>query len=507
MLPVLSREQMRAFDAYAIEECLVPSIVLMENAGRGAAVNVAERLATGGRVLIVCGRGNNGGDGFVVGRRLMLLGYVVTVVLTSAATQLRGDAGVNHDAYVRTGGTVLEVPEGESLAVLTDELGRADCLVDAIFGTGLDRPITGHVAEVIRLMNDSGVPTVSLDIPSGLHANSGAVLGCAVRADRTLTFAHYKLGLLTSAGAAHAGKIEVVDIGVPPALVKHVGLSARLVERADIVEALTPRKRDAHKGSSGRVLVVAGSLGKTGAALLTGRSALRSGAGLVTLCTFADAADALDRKVVEEMTARIDPGDVAGTLGPQLVNKDVVAVGPGLGIDSRAREVVEYVIGNFEGTVVLDADGITHYTDRAEDLAFARGRIVLTPHPGEMARLLGLTARAVEEDRYNAVQECVERTAQIVLLKGPHTIVESFGEPPTVNCTGNAALATGGSGDVLTGVIAAMACQMPPRMAAVVGAYVHGLAGETWLEGDRGMIASEIADALPGVIRRLLAAP
>jgi NAD(P)H-hydrate epimerase len=297
-----------------------------------------------------------------------------------------------------------------------------------------------------------------------------------------------------------------VDIGIPASLNDSVGGSAWLVEAADVARQLTPRPIDAHKASAGRVFAIAGSSGKTGAALLVARGALRAGAGLVTICTFADAAAALDARVLEEMTASIDPDRIEASVDERLTGVDAVAIGPGLGLDDRARRLVEHVVLRWNGVKIVDADAITHFAGRADALARASGKLVLTPHPGELGRLLGVSAAEVEKDRFGALARSVESTGAVVLLKGPRTLVGAPGELPSVNPTGSPALATGGSGDVLSGITAAFACTLEPYPAAFCAAYLHGLAGERAAArraADRGMLAREIADQLPEAIAAL----
>jgi hydroxyethylthiazole kinase-like uncharacterized protein yjeF len=506
VLPVLSREQMRAFDRHAIDVCRVPSLVLMENAGRGAAERVALSFADRpGSILVVCGPGNNGGDGFVVARLLVARGSPVRVALLADSARLRGDARANHDAWVGLGGEVVAISE-DALEQLGQELSRATVVVDALFGTGLDREVTGFFAAAIEHVNRSQAYLLSLDIPSGLDANTGCPLGVAVRAHETVTFAHLKLGLVTSVGAEHAGHVHVVDIGVPPRALE-VGTSAQVLEASDIASWHVPRPIAAHKGAAGRVAVIAGSPGKTGAALLVARGALRAGAGLVTIVALPETADALDLRVLEEMTARIDPAHVERSLDEHLSSADAVVIGPGLGLHARARTVVNHVLSNHTGIIVADADALTLFGGRLAELAVAKGKLVLTPHPGEMARLLGISTADVERDRFGAVGRAVSESRSVVLLKGARTLIGAPDELPRVNPTGTPALATGGSGDVLAGILGAFAVGLSdPLRAACTGAYVHGLSGERWSaahRADRGLLAHEIADGVPAALAAL----
>lgn len=508
MIPVLSREQIRALDRHAIDHLRVPSLVLMENAGRGAAEVVERALARRpGPVTIVCGAGNNGGDGFVVARRLRSRGYEARVSLVANPERLSGDARVNHDAWVGTGGAVVSVTEA-GLDRLDAELARATIVVDALLGTGLDRPVAGLLGDAIERINRAPGVRIALDIPSGLDANTGCPLGGAVRAHETVTFARMKLGLVTSIGAEHAGHVTVVDIGIPEPASEAVGESARVLESSDVAARLARRPLSLHKGAAGRVTVVAGSPGKTGAALLVARGALRGGAGLVTLCGSQETAEALDGRVLEEMTARIDPARPLPSLDEHLAGSDAVVVGPGLGLDRAAREIVDHVVLRHPGFVVVDADALTHLAGRLGELRGAAGKLVLTPHPGEMARLLATTSVDVEQDRFGAVARAVDASRSVVLLKGARTLIGGPSQSTVVNPSGSPALATAGSGDVLSGITAAMLAALhDPFHAACAAAYVHGAAGEAWSRAhgsaDRGLLAHEIADGVPSVIADL----
>ena len=519
MIPVLSRAQMRAFDAHATDLCKVPSLVLMENAGRGAA-DVIERemfagRAEGRRVALVCGTGNNGGDGFVVGRHLMARGARVEAWLVGDAKKMTGDCRANHDAFAGLGGRV-DVVSPSGLDPLRVALAGADVVVDALFGTGLDRAIGDLFAGVVTFMNDARARKVALDVPSGMNADTGVAMGSAVRAELTITFAHLKLGHVTGQGAHFSGVVRVVDIGVPSTL--RADHAAGLIEARDVRALLRPRPVDSHKYRAGHVAVLAGSRGKVGAALLAAHGALRGGAGAATIVTWPEAALALESRVVEVMTTRIGEDAAAGEESPSppslaaqidaaLANKRAVVVGPGFGTGARAREAVRHLLATYRGPMVADADALTMHAGALGDFAVAAGRAILTPHAGELALLLGTTSEEVESDRFAAVRAAASRAQSVVLLKGPFTVIAAPDGRMVVNSTGNPALATAGSGDVLAGLTGALAGSLPPFEAAWCAAYLHGAAGDAWKakHGDRGLLASEIADAVPGVLRDLLA--
>jgi NAD(P)H-hydrate epimerase len=502
MKPVLSRAQMRAFDAHAIEQCGVPSLVLMENAGRGAADVLVRELctgdATGTTVTIVCGIGNNGGDGLVAARRLAVCGAKATVVVVGDPERASPDARTNLEAFRRIGGEVFELARAP-FSVLTNALDMADVVVDALFGTGLDRAIEGELGTVVAAINASRAKRFALDVPSGLDSDTGASLGVAVNAMCTATFGFPKLGLMTPSGALRAGRVHVVDIGVPASLASHVGNSVQAMETGDVARWMTARSPGAYKGSAGHVLVLGGSPGKLGAPQLVARGALRAGAGLVTIAAGPVAAASIEARVLEVMTARIDPASVVESLDEVLKQKQVVVVGPGLGLDDDARAVVAHVLSVWSGPMVVDADALT--LNAGKPSAFRQvTKAILTPHPGEAGRLLGRTTAEVEADRYRAARDLVGATGAVVVLKGAHTIVASPDSRVVVSPVSCPALATAGSGDVLSGIVAAMACSLSPFEAACAGVMLHALAGEAWSNAhgsaDRGMLASEIAETL-----------
>ncbi|MET0594518.1 MAG: NAD(P)H-hydrate dehydratase, partial [Polyangiaceae bacterium] len=530
MKPVLSRVQMRAYDQFAVESCHVPGVVLMENAGRGAA-DIVERILveskagaaiggagsssvpgasasfasraslakSAGKAVVVCGAGNNGGDGFVVARHLLSRGFDVICFLTAPAEKVTGDARINHDAYIDLGGSCTELHPGGDLAAFEGEVARSRVTIDALFGTGLARPIDGHLAEVVNIVNRAGARRVSLDIPSGLDADTGMPLGVAVHAHDTITFGALKLGLLTPDGARLAGQVHLVDLGVPKMVLDKVGHVAEVIESRTVASWILPREADVHKHAAGSVLCIAGSAGKIGAALLVGRAAMRAGAGLVTLASWPDAVAALELRVVELMSSRIDRADIAGSLDLALAGKRTVVIGPGLGLDQPAKTAVEHVLMSFEGTTIVDADALTVFAGRPEAFAVASGPVILTPHPGEAARLLGVKSHDIEQNRAGAVRELAQRARATVVLKGARTMVAGASGPLYINTTGNPALATAGAGDVLAGIIAALACVMPAERAATAGVHVHGLAADRWRAAndgaDRGLLAGELGDA------------
>lgn len=529
MRPVLSRAQIQEFDRSWISRG-VPGIVLMENAGRGAAHLIGlkarprsfgeqprqgssvvgscvrcadERSLAGVGFLLLAGAGNNGGDAFVIARHLAARAANVRVWGLVSGSALKGDAKVAWEAMEAVGIRLEPLPEESDWSSAFNE---ADLIVDGLLGTGADRPVEGLLARLIDAVNQAGTRVIALDIPSGLDAETGKVLGCVVRAEHTVTFAHLKKGLLTTEGHAHAGTITVSHIGVPSTLPAQMVPAAWLLERSDISSVLAPRSRAAHKGTAGRVTVIAGSAGTVGAARLSSRACLRAGAGLVTLLTGPETVTQLEGEVVEVMTASYKSERTS-----ELLKKaDAIVVGPGLGQGREARAISESAFAEGRPTVV-DADALRLIAeDRTAFLRAPRRLFVLTPHPGEASDLLSMGVADVEGDRFAAAQRLSEELHAVVVLKGPRTIIAAPGQAPRVSAFGSPALATAGSGDVLAGILGAFLVGAESReevfLRAQAAVCVHALCGERWeaQHGDRGLLASELGDLVPEVISELL---
>lgn len=482
MKPVLTRDQARELDALWIERG-VPGLLLMENAGRGAASRlIADFLAVdvhARRVVVLCGPGNNGGDGFVVARRLVTLGVRVSVCAICEPEALAGDARANYLAFCALGEDVHRDVRFEP----------DDIIVDAMFGTGLVRALSGDALRMVEASR--GHTVVALDIPSGLDADTGAVLGAAMRAKYTYTFGALKPGLVVDRALEYVGKVSVIDIGVPAPT---VGDKASL-DREDLPALVSARSASGHKYDHGHVLVLGGSKGTEGAAELSARGALRTGAGLVTRASLGDAGQGIP----EVMRVALPRGsDVARALADLFPKKRAIVVGPGLGRDVDAEAVIACVLSSFEGPIVFDADALRLL--EPGKLAFRPA--VLTPHTGELAHLLGVTPASVDADRFGALRDAVSALQAVVVLKGARTLIGAPDGRVRVCLAGTPALATAGSGDVLSGVIGALSCSLPPFEAAVAGVLLHALAGESWTgeHGDRGLLASEIADRIPRML-------
>ena len=493
---LFTREESRDVDRAAMDELGVVSLVLMENAGRGATDAICEvfgdRLR---RVVLVGGPGQNGGDAWVVARRLTLMGERPLAVLVGDATRLRGDAKANWALLGKLGIDTVELPPDQAGSI-GEHLRDATLVVDGLFGTGLDRPITGGYADAIAAIDAVEAPLVALDLPSGLDADTGAIFGVAPQAALTVTFAGHKRGLHQYPGVAHAGEVRVADIGIP------IGGSpaASLWSRVDLDALIAPRAQDAHKGTNGHLLVIGGAPGKTGAAVLAGRAAFRAGAGLVTIGARADARAALEEKVIELMTVALPDQIDQAAVQSLCEGKRAAVLGPGMGLDELGRAWARAFALYAPVPTVIDADGLTNVVgDGLSSLRRAAAPRILTPHPGEAARLLGESTASIQADRYGAANTLAKTSGQVVVLKGARSIVAEADEL-RVCAEGTPALGVAGTGDVLSGVVGALVLSLAPIDAAIGGTLLHALAGERATVGDRGLIASEVADAVPVVL-------
>lgn len=516
-MKLLTAARMRELDRQAIEDLGMPGVVLMENAGRGTAERLGRRYAElfPGPVLILAGKGNNGGDGYVIARHLLNWGWQVQTLVLAEPSAIVGDASVNLDILTRMGGQVAFVPDEHRLLTALDELGSSRLVVDALFGTGLCAPVRGHYGRAIDWINACGRPVVAVDIPSGVDATHGSLLGKAVRADLTLTFAAPKLGQALYPGRAQVGTLEILDIGIPATLLAACEDDFRLVTAAEAAPLLPVRPATGHKGTFGHLLVVAGSRGKTGAAALTAEGGLRMGAGLVTLgCPFS-AQPAMTIKLTEVMTAPLTEVDGAIALAAweQLRDlwrdKEALAVGPGLGQLPETAELVRKLVGDCPLPMVIDADGLNALGPHPSFLRDIPDlQAVLTPHPGEMSRLTGTPVADIEADRVGAARRFALDYRVTLVLKGARTVVALPDGRVRINAGGNPGMAGGGMGDALTGIIGGLLAQgLSADSAAVLGVYLHALAGDRLAarQGDSGLFASDLLRELPAA-RAALAA-
>jgi NAD(P)H-hydrate epimerase len=499
---VLNASQMRDADRRAIEEIGLPSLVLMENAGRQtvAAIEAIYADLSERHVGVLCGRGNNGGDGFVVARTLAQRDVDVSVFLIGRVSDVRGDARTNLEILGRLGMTVVEVADSQAWELHFSEVTDCTLIVDAIFGTGLNAPLSGLIESVVADVNASGIPVVAIDLPSGLSADSHEAIGPCIDAGLTVTLAAPKLPLVLPPAETHAGDIVIADIGIPAEVIESLeGPRVDLLTRASMRELITPRTADSHKGDYGRVLLIAGSRGKTGAAHLAAIGALRSGAGLVTVATPTSCLNTVAAMGAEYMTEPLD--EAINGLDPDNIDhlleiaRDVVALGPGLGQAEGTRDFVKQFVDRATMPLVVDADGLNAFVSDPDRLAGREGRdVIITPHPGEMARLVGMSSDEVQASRLEIARNFAAAHHVYVVLKGHRTLIATPDEKVFINPTGNAGMATGGTGDVLTGMIAAWLAQLLDAEAACkLAVYLHGLAGDL-AEADDGEVSMTAGD-------------
>ena len=506
--------EMQAMDARTIESFGIPGRVLMESAGRGATRFFLDRILDrdgSGSVGVIAGRGNNGGDGFVMARCLAQKGIPVKVYLLSDSGRLTGDAAANFALLAEMGITVTEIPNPDRFTSVQSTFDRVDYWIDAILGTGLNSPVKGFFARVIELINRQRRPVFAVDVPSGLDADTGQILGACIRATATATFGYPKIGHWIYPGAGLTGHLAVVDIGIPPGIAESVAPMQRLLTRASVRAALPRRNADAHKGVAGHLLVVAGSRGKTGAAAMTTLAAARVGAGLVTLGTAESLNPIAEMQLLEAMTLPL-PETRPGVLGPDaatdilssLSTKSCLALGPGIGMDAATEKMVHQLVSLSAVPMVIDADGLNHLAGHLDVLKDRKAPVVLTPHPGEMARLTGKSIGAVQSDRVGSARDFACRNRVHLVLKGARSVIAHPDGQVYINPTGNSGMASGGMGDVLTGAIAGMMTQgMAPERAVRCAVFVHGEAADILASrtGPVGYLAGDLIQALPAALR------
>ncbi len=514
-MKIVTAAQMRALDRQTIQEARIPSLTLMERAGAGT-VSEMQRffgLLKGRRITILCGKGHNGGDGLVVARLLVKQRAIVRVLLLHPVTELAPDTRTMYRRLLRLAGRRL-IDASPSAEHLSAHVDAAEILVDALLGTGLSSPVTGRYQSAIEVMNESGHPIVAVDLPSGLHADSGACLGAAVRATLTVTFGLPKYGLYLGDGIDLAGVVRVVDIGIPAEYAAAVDSPAFLLSGTRIAELIPARPPSAHKGTFGHAGIIAGAVGKSGAAALAAKAALRVGTGLVTVATPAGVNATIESKLLEAMTQPI-PDTADHQFGRCSIEalvafaqrKTGLAIGPGIGTDPETMEAVRRLLPQLLVPCVVDADALSAAAELPSPWAQCNTPMILTPHPGEMARLTGMEhGQAVNRDRAEIARGFAQRHRVIVVLKGARTVLGHPDGRIAVCPTGNPGLATGGTGDVLTGMIAGLLAQrLPPWDAACAGTYLHGLAGDlaAAVKGQAGLIAGDVIEQIPHAITHL----
>ncbi|MCJ7486907.1 MAG: NAD(P)H-hydrate dehydratase [Candidatus Aminicenantes bacterium] len=514
-MKILTAREMKEIDRTAIEEIGIPGVVLMENAGVRIVRALKGRVAKPAdeSVVIVAGKGNNGGDGLVVARHLFNSGVRPEVLLFATKEEVRGDAAVNLSVVLKLGIPVTEIRSPAEWKKSRVKVFHATVIVDALFGTGLLKPLDGLFALAVEDINKSAAFKVAVDIPSGLSSDTFELIGPCVKADLTVALAAPKIAHVFPPAAECVGELVVAPIGIPPFLFEKPGWKIELVEGKTVLPFFTKRQKDTHKGSYGHVLVIAGSVGKTGAAALAGKAALRMGAGLVTVATAASALPIVARSMAELMTEPLAESvekTIAREALPRalvlLKGKNAVLLGPGLSTHSSTAEFVLGLLPKIKIPCVIDADGLNIVAAKPDLLRRLSAPAVLTPHPGEFARLVGRSAADVLKYRLELVPAFAGKYGVTVVLKGYRTLVASPDGRVFVNPTGNPGMATGGTGDVLGGFIASQVVQVKDFLGAVLSAvFVHGLAGDIAAEklGERSVAAGELIRYLPPALKAL----
>ncbi|NTV15449.1 MAG: NAD(P)H-hydrate dehydratase [Desulfobulbaceae bacterium] len=509
-------EEMRHLDQAAIAEYRIPGLVLMENAGRGTVDSIGNHfgLLADMSVVVVAGPGNNGGDGLVIARHILQRGGRPRVCLLIEPGKLTGDAAVNLEIINKLEIPLLVADNQDKVQSLRDYLLGCQLIVDAIFGIGLTRDVSGHYATAVDIINASSRQVISVDIPSGLHSDHGHAMGKCVRATLTATYGLAKPGHFLGLGPEATGTLEIIDISLPARAIQAANLGTELLTAAGVSPWLPRRHRTAHKGTFGHLMIVAGSSGKSGAALLCCRGALRSGAGLVSLAAPVTLADLVVSGLPEAMTI-ILPRSTNGhaniadleTISLELPGKTAMVIGPGLGTDPATGRLVAELYRQIQLPMVVDADGLNLLVAEGIDLRIAAGPRILTPHPGEMARLTGFSSGKIQADRLTTARDFATRQQVYLVLKGPGTVIAAPDGQLAINSSGNQLLAAGGSGDVLAGLIGSLLAQgLSPWQAAGLGVFGHGLAADNLRGAGKltlGVLASEFADELSGVLSQL----
>lgn len=486
-IDLYSPEKVRELDRTAIEELGIPGLELMHRAGARAYAELRRRWPRAQRLRVVCGLGNNAGDGYVIARLALAEGLEAVVLSVGDRQRLQGDALTAAEEYRRAGGVERELAPVE--------LEAADVIVDAVFGTGLRRPVEGRWRAAVEAVNAAAAPVLAVDVPSGLDAGSGRIWGQAVQAELTVTFIALKTGLLTGAGPACCGELVFDALELPQALYTRCHPEAQRIDPRPLKRLLAPRPRDAHKGRYGHVLVVGGDQGMGGAARMAAEAAARVGAGLVSVATRGEHVGAV-LAARPELMVRAVAG--AEALEPLIARASVVVLGPGLGQEPWGRELFRRCV-QFDGPLVVDADGLNLLAVEPRQ----RADWVLTPHPGEAGRLLGLDPQQVQEDRLSAAGKILARYGGTAVLKGAGTVVQGVGQLPRICTAGNPGMASGGMGDVLSGVLGGLLAQgLEPADAAWAGVWLHAAAADAAAaaNGERGLLAGDLLGQLQRLV-------
>jgi NAD(P)H-hydrate epimerase len=506
-MKLVTTEKMRAIDSEAINNRGIPGPELMENAGRGIAEKIRDRILVepeGKSIAILCGKGNNGGDGFVIGRHLNQYGCTVTIYFPDPVDKLSPDARLNHDRAKDDGIEIVPIKSKDQLSERLD----VDIIIDAVFGTGFTGAPRGLLADFINYINSMELPVIAVDCPSGLNIDNGQYEGAVVQASFSFPLAAPKIGMYLSPGRELCGTIDVVPIGIPEDVFGMFDLRENLVTADDISNLLPNRKPNGHKGDFGKLFIVAGSTGLTGAAALAAKASARTGLGLVTVGCPASLNSILEIKLTEAMTHPLPDVGKKGALAlrglgeikKEIADRDAVIIGPGIGQHRETGELIRRLVSQIDKPSIIDADGLNAFATDRKPLAGNHPEMVLTPHPGEFKRLIDEDLPDEPSAIFDLVRSYADKYNSVIVLKGSPTIIVDTDGQLYLNPTGNNGMATGGTGDVLSGMIGSFLAQgLSSLGSAIAGVYLHGLAGDLAASelGFRSLIAGDLIDFLP----------
>ncbi|TCO73158.1 NAD(P)H-hydrate dehydratase [Marinisporobacter balticus] len=515
-MKIVNSDQMKQLDRMVIEQFGIPGVILMEHAGSVVLEEVLKYIEQkeNKEVVIVCGLGNNGGDGFVVARQLFNKGIPLKVVIIGNPSDIGGDAKINYDIIHKLKVDIHILIGANNMKKFADAIKGCGIIVDAIFGTGLKREVDGYIQEIINIINGSGKQVIAIDIPSGIGANDGKVYGMAVKANKTVVLELPKICNIHYPGIEYIGEMIIKSIGMPKAVFENIRLNINLITKDMVKEVLPFRKKDSYKGNYGKAYVVAGSTGMTGASILTCEATLRSGAGLLKIPVPQSLNTIMETRLIEAITVPL-PEFKKGVVGISDIEKiiktmeesDVITVGPGSGNSRELEELLRNILEHTSKPIVLDADALNSLAKRKELLELITSQTVMTPHVGEMSRLTDLEIDYIKENRIEVATEFSRKWNTVVVLKGSRTVVAGPNGDIYINETGNPGMATAGSGDVLTGIVTGFIAQgIDPLKAAMAAVYVHGMAGDLVAEklGEYGLMASDIVKQLPFAIKEII---
>ncbi len=514
-MKIATAKKMQEIDRIAIDDYGIPGIVLMENAAKGVVASLFKKNPDikNKKIGILAGKGNNGGDGFAVSRLLAGEDISVTVYLLSKKEMLKGDAKANLEKAEEMGIKILEIVSLDELEAFKDDILKNDIFIDAIFGTGLTSGVKGYYIDVINFINSSKKFVLSIDIPSGLSSDTGEIIGGHIRADMTVALCLPKIGEILYPAAEYAGELDVVDIGIPELIINNRDIETNLIEERDVVRMLPKRRPDTHKGTYGHLVVIAGSRGKGGAAALSSISALRAGAGLVTLALPECLNISFEVGIPEVMTLPL-PDTKEGTIDKSaykillkfLEGKSAVLIGPGITTNPSTSSLVKKIIKEIGCPLLIDADGLNIIADEVNILKDRTSPLVVTPHPGEMARMLNTTSKEIQANRIESSKRLAVEYGLYVILKGARTIIATPERDVYINPTGNPGMATAGTGDVLSGAIAGFMCQgISAKDSSILGVYLHGMAGDIAAENlsQTALIAGDLLKYFPKAVKKI----